>query len=67
MSALKGDAAAIWPDKPHAKGPAAGCRGHGAPGPGRRALTSCHLSCGYLPRASGTFALTAAGIAVAAG
>lgn len=34
MSALKGgDAAAIWPDKLHAKGLAAGCRGRVLPVP----------------------------------
>ena len=33
MSALKGDTAAIWPDKLHAKGLAAGCRGRVLPAP----------------------------------
>lgn len=61
MSASKGDVAAIWPDKPHAKGPGSGTQGHGAPGAGRGALTCCHLSCGYLRSASGTLAPSASG------
>lgn len=57
MSALKGDAAAIWPDKLHAKGLAARCRGTALQVPGHSALTFCHLSCGYSPSASGTLAI----------
>lgn len=34
MSASKGDAAAIWPDEPHAKGLAARCGGAALPVPG---------------------------------
>lgn len=60
MSALKADAVAIWPDVLHAKGLAAGRGVQGAPSPGRRTLTFCHLSCAGSHSASGTSASTAA-------
>jgi len=49
------------------QGTGSGMLGQGAPGLGRRALTFCHLSCGFLPSASGTLAVAAAGQAFAAG
>lgn len=69
MSVLKGEAAAIWSGRLYAKGLAAGFWGGGWGGSSHShgALTFCHLSCSYLPSASATSTLTAAGKAPTGG
>lgn len=67
MSASKGDAAAIWPDEPRAKGLAARGGGRVLPVPGtwRSPSAIYHAAARLAHLASETW--TAAGMAVAAG